>query len=59
VNAAVHPEVLLRVGPTEPALPLASLGVQRFVWESRYGAILVEVAGDEVFVNGERVEPAP
>jgi hypothetical protein len=28
----------------------------RYVWESRYGTILIEVAGDEVLVNGQRVE---
>ena len=28
-----------------------------YVWESRYGTILIEVAGEDVFVNGQRVEP--
>lgn len=37
-------------------LLLASEGVLRYVWESRYGAILIEVAGEDVFVNGQRVE---
>jgi hypothetical protein len=32
--------------------------VQRIVWESRYGPILIELVGDAVLVNGERVEPA-
>lgn len=41
----------------QPSLPLASDGVQRWVWHSRFGAMLIEVAGDEVFVNGQRVEP--
>jgi hypothetical protein len=43
----------------EPSLPLASEGVQRWVWHSRYGAMLIEVTGGEIFVNGERVEPHP
>jgi hypothetical protein len=41
----------------EPSLPLASDGVRRWVWHSRYGAMLIEAIGTEVFVNGERVEP--
>ncbi len=42
---------------TQPALPLASDGVMRWVWQGRFGAMLIEVIGSEVFVNGERVEP--
>jgi hypothetical protein len=52
------PEVLLRSNVDDRvALPLASEGVLRYVWESRYGTILIEVAGEDVFVNGQRVEP--
>lgn len=29
----------------------------RWVWHGRFGTILIEVRGDEVFVDGERVEP--
>jgi len=39
----------------QPALPLASEGVLRWVWQSRFGAILIEVIDGEVFVNGQRV----
>ncbi|MBU1361988.1 MAG: hypothetical protein KKC79_12415 [Gammaproteobacteria bacterium] len=28
----------------------------RYMWESRYGPILIEVIGDDIFVNGQRVE---
>ena len=60
-NRAVNPtpstEVLLRADDTQAALPLASSGVLRWVWESKYGPILIEVVDDSVFVNGERVEP--
>jgi hypothetical protein len=60
VNAPLLPEVLLRPEPAaQRALPLAAEGVQRFVWESRYGPILVEVVGDRAYVNGQWVEPAP
>lgn len=59
MNARVFPEVLLRPRDAEPELPLASEGVQRYVWQSRYGAILIEVAGEDLFVNGDKVEPSP
>jgi hypothetical protein len=53
-----HPEVLLlRDAAPQAALPLAADGVARWVWEGRYGAMLIEVMGGEVFVNGQRVEP--
>jgi hypothetical protein len=48
------------VGQTDaaqPLLPLASEGVQRWVWQSKFGAILIEVVGPDVFINGQRVEP--
>lgn len=43
--------------PAQPSLPLASDGVQRTLWHSRFGAMLIEVVGDQVFVNGQKVEP--
>jgi len=58
MNAMLRPEVLLRRdGDHQAALLLASEGVLRYVWESRYGSILIEVSGSDVFVNGQRVEP--
>ena len=48
--------------PSESArqapLPLASEGVHRWVWESQFGAMLIEVVDDVPFVNGVRVERA-
>ena len=58
MNAQPLPEVLLGVdSPQEPQLPLASVGVQRYVWEGRFGPMLIEVKDGTVFVNGQRVEP--
>lgn len=59
MNAPLIPEKLLPAGepPPQTALPLATEGVQRWVWESRYGPMLIEVVGDRVFVNGKPVEP--
>ncbi|MFN5155989.1 MAG: hypothetical protein ACK50K_05165 [Betaproteobacteria bacterium] len=39
-------------------LPLAAAGVQRHVWESRFGTMLIEVRDGQIFVNGSLVEPA-
>jgi hypothetical protein len=41
----------------QPRLPLATEGVQRWVWQSRFGPILIEVIEDVPYVNGQRVEP--
>jgi hypothetical protein len=58
MNAALLPEVLLGIDSSqEPQLPLASEGVQRYVWKGRFGPILIEVKGGAVFVNGQEVEP--
>ncbi len=58
MNAAVSTEVLLRQSDDgQFALPLATPGTQRWVWESQFGPMLIEVMGDAVFVNGQRVQP--
>ena len=44
--------------PAQPRLDLDPAGVQRIVWESRYGPILIEIVGDRVLVNGQPVESA-
>lgn len=58
MNGPLPAEVLLRQADDgQASLPLASAGVQRWVWESRYGPMLIEVIAGEIFVNGSRVEP--
>jgi hypothetical protein len=54
----VPEKLLLKAASPQTPLPLCSEGVMRWVWESRYGAMLIEVIGEQVFVNGQRVEPA-
>lgn len=57
MSAPLLPEVQLRSADApQPALPLASEGVLRCVWHSRYGDMLIEVLGEDVLVNGQRVE---
>lgn len=71
-NPNFHPDVLLGLRPSAPGvdvhparpspaptqadLPLATPGIQRWVWHSRFGSMLIETAGEEVFVNGQRVQ---
>jgi hypothetical protein len=57
MNAPLLPQVLGRSAePGQAALPLESPGVQRWIWQGRYGQILIEVIGEQIFVNGSRVE---
>lgn len=57
MNAPLLPEVLrLREDSPQEVLPLATEGVQRFVWESRFGSMLIEVVDGVAYVNGKRVD---
>ncbi len=59
MNAPLLPEVHLpQEEQSQVALPLAAEGVQRVVWESRFGVILIEVKGGQTFVNSQLVLPA-
>lgn len=59
MNAPLRPQVLLRPAATpQQDLTLDTAGVLRVVWEHRFGAMLIEVEGGRVFVNGQPVEPA-
>lgn len=59
VNSAdsqLLPEVVLGPHPFDPPrLTLASEGVQRYVWQSAFGAMLIEVKDGAAYVNGQRV----
>ena len=58
LNHPLLPEVLLGAQPVDqPNLELASEGVQRYVWQSAYGAMLIEVRDGIAYVNGARVLP--
>ena len=58
MNTPLIPEILRRVKPSgQHDLPLSNEGVQRYVWESQWGVMLIEVVQDKVYVNGELVEP--
>lgn len=56
-DPSLWPEVQLRSADDgQLALALASEGVLRYVWHGRYGDMLIEARGEDVFVNGQRVE---
>lgn len=59
MNAQLLPEIFARPEPSAQAdLPLASEGVQRYLWEGRFGPVLIEVKEGRVYVNGQVVRPA-
>ena len=66
MNALTSSEIDIRVVDSDRALAPAprpenqpQLAVQQFSWQSRFGPMLIEVRGDAVYVNGQRVEQAP
>ena len=55
---APRPEILVGDHDREQmALALAAEGVVRYVWQSAFGPILIEVRNGVAFVNGEAVTP--
>jgi hypothetical protein len=56
MTAPLLPEILTGAHPTDqPPLGLATEGIQRHVWYSAFGPMLIEVQDGAVFVNGQRV----
>ena len=57
MNAPLYPERLLLADPSDQTpLALSTEGILRYVWESRFGAMLIEVIDGQSFVNGKLVE---
>jgi hypothetical protein len=55
-NPPLLPEVKIGARQTgQDDLDLASAGVQRYLWQGVYGAMLIEVRDGAAFVNGDRV----
>jgi hypothetical protein len=46
------------VPPVQLSAPPDSRLRTAFVWETQFGRVVIEVEGDQVFVNGDKVEPA-
>lgn len=60
-SGMTHPEVRLGnsgLDDGQAELPLATEGVVRYIWYSRFGAVLIEAREGTVYVNGEPVQPA-
>jgi hypothetical protein len=53
---AARPSEVRAVAPGA-ADPAAASGALRWLWQSRFGPMVIEVLGDDVFVNGDRVLP--
>ena len=57
MNAPHLPEVLhVRDNSAQEGRPQATEVVLRYVWEGRFGSMLIEVADGVAYVNGARVE---
>lgn len=57
MNRPLMPEILLGLDRLDQELPLATEGVQRYVWHCSFGPMLIEVRDGAAYVNGQRVEP--
>lgn len=59
MNAPVLTEVGTHWQPSNQAeLPLAAEGVLRYLWESKFSSMLIEVKDGCVYVNGDQVLPS-
>lgn len=60
MNAPLLPQILLKQDASaQTDLDLATEGVLRYVWSSRWGDMLIEAIDGVVYVNGQRVDAAP
>lgn len=58
VDAPLLPEVLLGLEQDpQTHLELATKGVLRYLWQSRWGPMLIEVKNGRSYVNDQAVEP--
>lgn len=56
MDSILLPEIHMGAQPDDQAaLELASEGVRRYVWQSAFGPVLIEVRDGTAFVNGKRV----
>lgn len=58
MNAPVIHDALLRQASAQDEQPSKSGGYRHVIWNSCFGPIDIEVIGDSIFVNGDRVESA-
>lgn len=63
MSPSLRPAAELAPGPearaghvhAEPTPPVSNGGAQRWVWHGRFGAMLIEVISEQIYVNGQRV----
>jgi len=58
VNALFSEVHVGQIRSDQVDLPLAAEGVLRYVWEGRFGPMLIEVREGRAYVNGQVVETA-
>ena len=58
MNAPVIHDALLRKASAKDEQPSKSGEYRHVIWNSSFGPVEIEVIGDSIFVNGDRVEPA-
>jgi hypothetical protein len=58
VNALLSEVHIGQTRRDQVELPLAAEGVLRYVWESRFGPVLIEVKEGRAYVNGQAVQSA-
>lgn len=56
MNAPIKP-ALLRAAVSPQAAQPAALHGSRYVWEGKFGAMVIEVIDGRAYVNGQAVEP--
>jgi hypothetical protein len=57
MNAPLHRQVVVEAEvPSQEELPLASEGVQCYLWRGAFGSMLIEVKDGVAYVNGSPVE---
>lgn len=58
MNASVPRTVLQHLSALQDELPIEADTNRRYVWESSFGPILIEIVGNNILVNGSPVEQA-
>lgn len=55
MNAPVSREFLVRMPTPLEQTPSVQVGSVRYVWDSSFGPIVIEVIGSSIYVNGAKV----
>ncbi|TAK78017.1 MAG: hypothetical protein EPO01_21390 [Aquabacterium sp.] len=56
MNAPIKPALLSAAVPPDATQPAAPSG-SRYIWEGKFGSMVIEIVDGVAYVNGEAVEP--